>query len=70
MRYSVRFESRRKRWLVGDCGNDNRTLGEHATKAAAYAQASAEQERWIRHHPADRHVDCLDDILPCSLVVR
>ncbi len=70
MRYSVRFEIKRKKWLVGDCGNTDRILGEHLTKAAAYAQASAEQERWARYHPVGWRMSRPQDISPRSLVVR
>ncbi len=70
MRYSVRFENSRKIWLVGDCGDANRTLGEHRTKAAAYAQAGAEQERWAESHSGARNTGRLGDVSPRSLVYR
>lgn len=70
MRYSVRYEDRDDSWIVADAADANRTMGVHRTKAAAYAQATAEQSRWRKNDRAARHLAEIRRNLPHSLVVK
>ena len=56
MRFSVRYQSKQKNWAVIDTGVAEQIVGLHATKAAAYKQAFAEQERWRKLDPAVREL--------------
>ena len=69
MRYSVKFENQDRNWIVADTANAHQIMGVHPTKALAYKQAFAEQERWRKYDPVARHIAKLRQVLPQSLVV-
>ncbi len=74
MRFSVKYQSWTKMWAVVDNGVAQQVVGVHDSKAAAYKQAFAEQERWRNFDPVavemTRSRACNDHGLPVSLVVR
>lgn len=74
MRFSVKYQSWTKNWAVVDNGIAQQVVGVHDSKAEAYRQAFAEQERWRKFDPVavemTRSRACNDHGLPVSLVVR
>lgn len=74
MRFSVKYQSWTKNWAVVDNDVAQQVVGVHDSKAEAYRQASAEQERWRKFDPVavemTRSRACNDHGLPVSLVVR
>ena len=74
MRFSVKYQSWTKNWAVVDNGAAQQVIGVHDSKAQAYKQAFAEQERRREFDPVaaemTRSRACNDHGLPVSLVVR
>ena len=69
MRYSVHYETADGRWVVRDVANAQQVMGVHASKADAYRQAFAEQERWHKYDPVAKHLERVRQMMPQSLVV-
>lgn len=69
MRYSVHFETTDRNWVVKDVANAHQVMGVHITKAKAYRQAIAAQERWRKYDPVAKHLARIRKMMPSSLVV-
>ena len=69
MRYSVHYETSDRNWVVTDVSNSHQVMGVHASKADAYRQAFAEQERWRKYDPFANNVDRIRQMMPRSLVI-
>ena len=69
MRYSVKYQNQDRNWVVADTANAQQIMGIHPTKAAAYRQAFAEQERWRKFDPTAKHLSRVRRMLPQTLVV-
>ena len=69
MRYSVHYETEDGRWVVRDVVNAHQVMGVHASKADAYKQAFAEQERWRKYDPVAKRLERVRHMMPRSLVV-
>ena len=70
MRYSVKYECTNKNWVVTDSATGEEVIGTHKSKASAYRQAYAEQERWQKIEPVTSYNEKIREFLPQSLVVR
>lgn len=70
MRYSVRYECTNKNWVVTDSTTGDAIVGTYKSKASAYRQAYAEEERWQKIEPVTSYADKIREVLPQSLVVR
>ena len=69
MRYSVHYETSDRNWVVTDVSNSHQVMGVHGSKADAYRQAFAEQERWRKYDPVANNVDRRRQMMPRSLVI-
>ena len=69
MRYSVHYQTDDRNWVVTDVSNSHQVMGVHASKADAYRQAFAEQERWRKYDPVANNVDRIRQMMPRSLVI-
>ena len=69
MRYSVHYQANDRNWVVTDLSNSHQVMGVHASKADAYRQAFAEQERWRKHDPVDNNLERIRQMMPRSLVI-
>ena len=69
MRYSVRYESKNKNWVVTDGAEDGQVIGTHMLKANAYRHAFAEQERWRDLEPRESYATQIRKVIPQTLVV-
>ena len=69
MRYSVHYETNDRNWVVTDLSKAHKVMGVHASKADAYRQAFAEQERWRKCDPVSKHLERIRQMMPRSLVI-
>ena len=69
MRYSVHYETNDRNWVVTDLSNAHKVMGVHASKADAYRQAFAEQERWRKCDPVAKNLERIRQMMPRSLVI-
>ena len=69
MRYSVHYETKDRSWVVKDVANAHQVMGVHTSKANAYKQAFAEQERWRKYDPVAKHLERIRQMMPRSLVI-
>ena len=69
MRYSVHYQTDERNWVVTDVSNSHQVMGVHASKADAYRQASAEQERWRKSDPVANNLERIRQMMPRSLVI-
>ena len=69
MRYSVHYHTNDRNWVVTDVSNSYQVMGVHASKADAYRQAFAEQERWRKYDPVANNLERIRQMLPRSLVI-
>ena len=69
MRYSVHYQTDDRNWVVTDVSNSHQVMGVHASKADAYRQASAEQERWRKSDPVANNLERIRQMMPRSLVI-
>ena len=69
MRYSVHYQANDRNWVVTDLSNSYQVMGVHASKADAYSQAFAEQERWRKCDPVINNLERIRQMMPRSLVI-
>ena len=69
MRYSVHYETSDRNWVVTDVSNSHQVMGVHASKADAYRQAFAEQERSRKSDPVANNLEQVRQMMPRSLVI-
>ena len=69
MRYSVHYETSDRNWVVTDVSNSHQVMGVHASKADAYRQAFAEQERVRKYDQVANNLERVRQMLPRSLVI-
>ena len=69
MRYSVHYETSDRNWVVTDVSNSHQVMGVHASKADAYRQAFAEQERSRKSDPVANNLERIRQMMPRSLVI-
>ena len=69
MRYSVHHETNDRNWVVTNISNSHQMMGVHASKADAYRQAFAEQERWRKYDQVANNLERIRKMLQRSLVI-
>ena len=69
MRYSVHYQTDERNWVVTDVSNSHQVMGVHASKADAYRQAFAEQERSRKSDPVANNLERIRQMMPRSLVI-
>ena len=69
MRYSVHYQTNDRTWVVTDVSNSYQVMGVHESKADAYRQAFAEQERWRKYDPVANNLEQIRQVMARSLVI-